>query len=115
MDSVNIKNFNTLKTMDKIFSIPPGPKHIVEAANYLYGTENEVGSKINETSAYNYFSGNGHDLTRILYSAYGIIQNDIFKTVKCQMSSAGDIFRAKVSLNTGFRATVRHGDLIATV
>ena len=75
MDSVNIKNFNTLKTMDKIFSIPPGPKHIVEAANYLYGTENEVGSKINETSAYNYFSGNGHDLTRILYSAYGIIQN----------------------------------------
>ena len=57
MDSVNIKNFNTLKTMEKIFSIPPGPKHIVEAANYLYGTENEFGSKINETSAYNYFSG----------------------------------------------------------
>ena len=62
MDSVNIKNFNTLKTMDKIFSIPPGPKHIVEAANYLYGTENEVGSKINETSAYNYFSGTDHIL-----------------------------------------------------
>ena len=51
MDSVNIKNFNTLKTMDKIFAIPPGPKHIVEAANYPYGTENQVGSKINETSA----------------------------------------------------------------
>ena len=60
MDSVNIKNFNTLKTMEKIFSIPPGPKHIVEAANYLYGTENEFGSKINETSAYNYFSGTCH-------------------------------------------------------
>ena len=62
MDSVHIKNFNTLKTMDKIFPVPPGTKHIVEAANFLYGTGNEYGSTINETSAYNYFSGTGHKI-----------------------------------------------------
>ena len=104
MDSVNIKDFNTLKTMDKIFSIPPGPKHIVEAANYLYGTENEVGSKINETSAYNYFSGNGHIIYYIQHITLFkmVYLKTYFKTAKCQMSSVGDIFRAKVSLNIGF-------------
>ena len=37
-----------------------------------------------------------------------------FKTAKCQMSSVGDIFRAKVSQNIGFMVILRHDDRLTT-